>query len=175
MVLGKITLNMTHLTPPLIIEAPNEVYSVENHDNVQIYLGGGINGCADWRKELIKKLKDLSITIYNPRRKNFPIGDPEAIEQQISWEYNHLLNSDVLVFWFAGGSPNSTALYQLGRWGNCNDRPLFIGIDPLYDRRENIIIETALSRHEIDIVESLDDLSEQIHNLFRTDFTLGEN
>jgi len=163
------------MTTALIIEAPNEVYSVENHGNVQLFLAGGITGCPDWQKELIKKLKDLPITIYNPKRKNFPIGDPEITEEQITWEYNHLRDSDGIIFWFARGSLNASVLYELGRWGNCSDRPIFVGIDPLYERKEDVIIQTALSRSEVEIVDSLDELSEQVHSLFKTDFTFGKN
>ena len=38
---------------------------------------------------------------YNPRRKDFPINDPIASEEQITWEFEHLKNSDIIIFWFA--------------------------------------------------------------------------
>jgi hypothetical protein len=37
----------------LIIEAPNEIYSVENNKNINLFLAGGITNCPDWQKEMI--------------------------------------------------------------------------------------------------------------------------
>ena len=63
----------------LIIEAPNEVYSIKNNNNFKLFLAGGITNCELWQNDIIKLLKDKEeLTIYNPRRKNFPINDPSA-------------------------------------------------------------------------------------------------
>ena len=75
----------------IIIEAPNDVYSIQNNKNIKLFMAGGITNCPDWQSELIKKIKDIDgLTVYNPRRKNFPIKDPNASNEQITWEYNKL-------------------------------------------------------------------------------------
>lgn len=147
----------------LIIEAINEVYSLENNENIKLFLAGGITNCPDWQKDIIEIMKDeYDLTIYNPRRANFPINDPKASEQQITWEYNHLRDADIIIFWFAKGSLNPIVLYELGRWGNSSDKPIFIGCDPEYQRKQDVEIQTKLSRPDVQIVYSLEDLADKV-------------
>jgi len=150
----------------LIVEAVNEVYSVENNENVKLFLAGGISNCPDWQAVLIDDIKAIpNLTVYNPRRKNFPIGDPNAAEQQITWEFNHLRDADVVIFWFSKGSLNPIVLYELGMWGNSNNRPMIVGIDEGYERKQDVEIQTRLSRPNIPIVYSLEEMSEKIYDL----------
>ncbi len=150
----------------LIVEAVNEVYSVENNENVKLFLAGGISNCPDWQAVLIDDIKAIpNLTVYNPRRKNFPIGDPNAAEQQITWEFNHLRDADVVIFWFSKGSLNPIVLYELGMWGNSNNRPMIVGIDEGYERKQDVEIQTRLSRPEVPIVYSLEEMSERIYEL----------
>lgn len=147
----------------IVIEAINEVYSIENNQNIKLFLAGGITNCPDWQKDMIELLKDeYDLTIYNPRRANFPINDSNASEQQITWEYNHLRDSDIIIFWFAKGSLNPIVLYELGRWGNSSDKPIFIGCDPEYQRKQDVEVQTKLSRPDVEIVYSLDELADQV-------------
>lgn len=153
----------------LVIEAPNEIYSLENNSNVKLFLAGGISNCPDWQKDLIEKLKNFpKLTIYNPRRENFPIGDKDAAEEQITWEFNHLRDANIIIFWFSRGSLNPIVLYELGRWGNSSNIPILIGIDPEYERKQDVIIQTQLSRPEVPIYESLDEIVEELYNAFET-------
>jgi len=132
----------------IIIESPNEVYSLENNRNRKIFLAGGITNCPDWQKELIDKLKDINgITLYNPRRADFPIDDPNAAEEQITWEFNKLKEADMIVYWFSRGSLNPIVLYELGKWGFLSSTPktTVIGIDPEYERKQDVVIQTRLA------------------------------
>jgi hypothetical protein len=151
----------------IIVESPNEVYSLENQSNYKLFLAGSITNCPDWQKEVIEKLKDVeNLTIYNPRRADFPIGDPDAAEEQITWEYNKLKEADGVSFWFDSGSLGPITLYELGRWGNSSkDKNLLIGIHPEYQRKQDVEIQTQLSRPETSIVYSIDDLVENIKKL----------
>lgn len=73
-----------------IVEAINEVYNIDKTNGIKIFLAGGITNCPDWQSVLIDIIKDYkkdiveNVVLYNPRRKNFPIGDPNAAEQQIT-------------------------------------------------------------------------------------------
>jgi hypothetical protein len=150
----------------LIIEAPNEIYSIENNKNIKLFLAGGITNCPDWQSQMVTDLQDVhGLTIFNPRRKNFPINDPTAAEAQITWEYNHLRDADYISFWFSAGSLNPITLYELGRWGNSSKKVIFVGCDPDYARKQDVVIQTALSRPEIELVYSIEDLSETIRGL----------
>jgi len=147
----------------LIIEAPNEIYSLENNRNIKLFLAGGITNCPLWQNELIELIKGADIlTVYNPRRLNFPINNPHAAEEQITWEYNHLRDADMISFWFSKGSLNPIVLLELGKWGLSSNKTIFIGIDPDYERTQDVIIQTKLSRPHVRIVYSLLDLAAQI-------------
>jgi hypothetical protein len=153
----------------LIIEAPNEIYSLENNENWKLFLAGGITNCPDWQAILLEDIKELpNLTIYNPRRKNFPIGDPKAAEAQITWEFIHLLNADIILFWFAQGSLNPIVLFELGRYGLSSDRPIIIGVDPQYERKQDVVIQTKLSRPDIEIADSLEEMSEALFIVMNT-------
>lgn len=146
-----------------IIEAPKNYEPIENE--VTLFLGGGITSCPNWQQDLIKLLGNTpDLVMYNPRRKNFPIHDPNAAEEQIIWEYNYLKKVDILVFWFSGGSLNPIVLYELGKYLNSSNRYGIIGIDENYGRRQDVEIQTKLSRPDIKIVYSLGDLSVEILN-----------
>jgi len=148
----------------IIIESPNEVYSLENQRNFKLFLAGSITDCPDWQAEVIEKVKHLSnLTVYNPRRANFPIGDPKAAEEQITWEYKKLKESDGVSFWFDSGSLGPITLYELGRWGNSSyDKSLVIGIHKEYQRKQDVEIQTNLSRPGTKISYSIDNLVHDI-------------
>ena len=160
----------------LTVEAPNEIYSPENNRNIKLFLAGGITNCPDWQSDIIDKLNVIhthqvvvipswNVTIYNPRRKNFPINDKTAATEQITWEYNHLRDADIISFWFSAGSQNPIVLYELGLWCNAHasTTKLFcIGIDPQYERKQDVIIQTSLARPDIRIVDTIEALAGKI-------------
>ncbi|MFZ2072641.1 MAG: nucleoside 2-deoxyribosyltransferase domain-containing protein [Minisyncoccia bacterium] len=141
------------------IEALNEYEG----DEISIFFAGGITNCSDWQKELADKLKDLPITILNPRRKNFSTLSLEGEEEQIKWEFNHMRRASAISFWFSKETLNPITLLELGSQLSLNKK-LFIGIDPDYQKKDNVIIQTKLARPQIEIVYSLDDLASQIKN-----------
>jgi len=163
-----------------IIEATNQ--SIENN-KIKIFLAGGITNCPDWQKVIIDKIKHSSnyyikimlenVTIFNPRRKNFPIEDPNASKEQITWEYERLRESNIIVFWFSKGSLNPIVLYELGRWGNSQPVIQIIGMDKEYERKSDVLIQTKLSKPETKICDNLDDfydlIMNSVYNLIETD------
>lgn len=147
----------------MVITAPNEIYSVENEKNIKLFLAGGITNCPLWQNDLIKELIDIEgITIYNPRRENFPKDDPDAPEEQITWEYDKLRKADIIVFWFSRGSNNPIVLYELGKWGNSSNKPIVIGMDDQYERKFDVRMQTELARPNLNIVHSIDELAVNI-------------
>lgn len=155
----------------IIIEAPKEIYSIKNNRNKKLFLAGGITNCPDWQSMIISMLEPIrDLTVYNPRRKNFPIDDPKAAEEQITWEYNHLRDSDIILFWFSKGSLNPIVLYELGRWGNSSDKPIVIGLDKEYERKQDVIVQTLLSRGtNTPFVHTLEDAVESIKEILENE------
>lgn len=126
-----------------------------------LFIAGGITNCPDWQAELVESLKNEDITILNPRRKNFPIDDPNASEEQIIWEFEHLKKADAVSFWFPKETLCPITLYELGKI-SMTSKKLFVGVHPEYKRKRDIEIQTKLLRPEIKIVYSIKDLAGQI-------------
>ncbi|MDJ0716142.1 MAG: nucleoside 2-deoxyribosyltransferase domain-containing protein [Prochloraceae cyanobacterium] len=139
------------------VEAPNKFLGNEK----SLFLAGGITGCPDWQQDVVKALKDESITILNPRRKNFPIDESTASFEQIEWEYLHLRKASAILFWFPHESLCPIVLYELGAW-SMTDKPIFIGVDPEYQRKLDVEIQTSLVRPEVSICYSIQYLVEQV-------------
>jgi len=135
----------------------NERYVIGDDNNKSIFLAGGITGCPDWQTEMVERLSDVALTILNPRRKNFPIDDPDEGIIQITWEYNALKLADFILFWFCKATLCPIVLYELGAW-SMTDKPIFIGIEPGYKRENDVRIQTRLARSSVPIVNNLDDL-----------------
>lgn len=137
----------------------------------KIFLAGGITDCPDWQRDLIAKIRGADIKadldIYNPRRANFPIGDPNASTEQIKWEFDKLKEADLILFWFSSGSLNPIVLYELGMWGNSRSTPIIVGVDDQYVRKRDVIIQTNLARPNIPILCTLDGLVDGIRRFVR--------
>src|SRR5437868_6025694 len=97
-----------------IVEAPAD------HDGLgpAVFLAGGITGCPDWQADVIKMLADTNLTLLSPRRRRYPMLNPEdaAAEEQITWEFRHLRLASAIVFWFPCETLCPIALYELGAW-----------------------------------------------------------
>jgi hypothetical protein len=127
-----------------------------------IFLAGGIVGCPDWQSIVVDKFKDYNnIALLNPRRKHFPIDDPNAAHGQIEWEYDYLEIADAILFWFPMDTLCPIVMFELGRWSIAK-KPIFVGVHPDYKRKADIEIQLSLSSPGIEIVYSLDDLVDNV-------------
>jgi len=143
----------------IYVEALNEPELFDTH--TKLFLAGGITGCPDWQQEMRALLDDTNLTLLNPRRADFPIGDPNAALEQITWEYYMLRISDAIMFWFPEETLCPIVLYELGAW-SMTKKPIFVGVHPDYQRRQDVEIQTKLVIPEIEIVYSIPDLADQI-------------
>lgn len=129
-----------------------------NENEVTCFLAGGITNCPDWQKDVIERLSRMDglddLVIFNPRRENFPIHDPNASNDQIKWEFDHLQLMDIFSMFFCGGeSDQPICMYELGRnlmtmhvrfpsnWVN----RVAITCDNGYKRKQDVIIQTGLA------------------------------
>jgi hypothetical protein len=147
------------------VEAPSIDFPVA--DQKAIFLAGGVTGCPDWQKQmtiLLVGAAQKAFTppmVFNPRRADFPIHDPNAARAQIRWEHDRLREAHAILFWFCAETLNPIVLYELGAW-SMTDKPLFVGVHPDYQRRADVEIQTELVRPDVQIVYSLYDLSRQV-------------
>lgn len=131
------------------IEAPN----LDQPRFPSVFLGGGITNCPDWQAEAIMYLTALRrpVTVYNPRRARFPIDDPAESVRHTEWQFVRLRLAHIASFWFSRGSLNPIVLLQFGSALQRSRQPLVVGIDPQYERKVDVEIQTALLRPEVDI------------------------
>ncbi len=139
------------------IEAPNEVQIQSN----SVFLAGGISNCPDWQSEIMEAFKKEKITLLNPRRVDFPMNETSAAQAQIEWEFRHLNLADAILFWFPKETLCPITLFELGAQSR-NQKPLFVGIHPDYQRRQDVEIQLQLARPDIEIVYDLKMLIKQV-------------
>jgi hypothetical protein len=147
-------------------EAPNRYITLPGMFGIRhipsLFLAGGITGCPDWQENIVHLLKDTNARIFNPRRANFPIHDPSAAKNQIAWEYYYLANCDHISFWFPKESLCPIVLFELGRWSAQHGKFIYVGMNPEYQRRQDVEIQMHMERTTLDIVYTLHDLASQI-------------
>jgi hypothetical protein len=130
-------------------------------NDASLFLAGEITGCQDWQKELRTLLQDVPLTLLNPRRSHFAMDDPDAAQIQIEWEHIHLRKATAIAFWFPHETLCPIALYELGAW-SMTRKPLFVGVHPAYQRRQDVLIQTALVRPDIHPVSTLVELAQEV-------------
>ena len=148
----------------IYIEALNDITEYSKEAPLQkpvLFLAGGITNCPNWQEKIVNYLKNEDIYILNPRRKNFPIDDPNASEEQIRWEFNALQLADIISFWFPKETLCPITLYELGFWNN-SEKPIIIGMDKKYKRKQDVIIQSKLIRDTVNINYTLKELAKNI-------------
>jgi hypothetical protein len=148
----------------IVIESPNELYSFKSESNVKLFLAGSMINYLDWQSKVIESLSNIdNLTIFNPRRNNQNINDYLDTEKQIIWKFKKLKESNIIAFWFSKGCINPIILYELGYW--IGKRPIVIGIDKEYQKREQIIIQAKLSGYEEEFDNDIESFVESIKSI----------
>ena len=137
-----------------------------NYGDITVFLAGGITDCDNWQKRVIDYLKTQQHTehlvVFNPRRDKFPINDPNAAEEQITWEFNNLEKADMFSMYFCDSkSDQPICLYELGRnlqlmqnkYDNWYNR-IIISSEDAYKRKQDVIIQTKLATDNTVLVNS---------------------
>ena len=141
----------------IYVEAPNKIQPVD-YVKKSIFLAGGITGCGEWQSHIAEELADTDLVVLNPRRKDFPINDPTAAYEQIKWEFENLRFADQILFWFPPETLCPIVLFELGAWS----KPIFIGIHPNYQRKQDVEIQIGFVRPDVKICYSLTELANQV-------------
>lgn len=132
--------------------APEEYIPQEG--DLTCFLAGGITDCWDWQDAVIQELEkfdDLDrLVLFNPRRPNFPIHDPNAAQEQIEWEFNYLNSCDIFSMFFCSGeSTQPICMYELGRHlarleNGSGCQTAVISVEEGYVRQQDVYIQTRL-------------------------------
>ena len=131
------------------------------HRQKSVFCAGGITGCVDWQMEMVKLLVPTDLCIFNPRRPDFDVKDPNASLIQIKWEHDYLRKADAILFWFPHETLCPIVLYELGAW-SMTPKKIFVGVHPEYKRRQDVEIQTKLVRPEVQVTTSMTVLADQV-------------
>ena len=159
------------------------ITAIEKYDlnqfEIPCFLAGGITNCSEWQNEIIKglneKLKDdyeeCRLVLFNPRRENFPINDPNAALEQINWEFEYLEKCQIFSMFFDGTAKSDQPIcfYELGRniermkqkfpkdwWMR-----IIVSVNSNFKRSNDVIIQTSLTTNnkvKVNVSNSSDDL-----------------
>jgi hypothetical protein len=147
----------------IVVEAPSRYHNRPGYPT--LFIAGGITGAEDWHAKLLEELKDESLVVFNPKRKNFDTSDEEVEVQQITWEFLHIAKANAISFWFPPQTLCPITLFELGSvLGEKTSKTVFVGCDPLYARIRDVKIQVGLRNKKIEVVESLSLLASQIKN-----------
>ena len=122
-----------------------------------IFLGGSITGAIDWQEKVAPQLEDRNFTVYNPRRKNYDVGNIEMEKEQIRWEKYFLDYCDFLFFYFSKETVAPITLFEYGCYIK-SDKKIIVYAHPEYPRLRDLLIQTELRNPDIFI--HIKDLSE---------------
>lgn len=129
-------------------EAP-DYYAPEVGDGPPVFLAGGITGCPRWHDVATDKLINCgrSLVVLNPNRQNFPINDPSAGWEQVTWEQHHLHLPGVITLMYFPASDRTVttqpiAMFELGQMlgenAAAHRRRLVLAVDPGYPRAVDV-------------------------------------
>jgi len=147
---------------------------IPKEGDITVFLAGGITNCWEWQDKIIELLMEKGdakqsneLVIFNPRRKNFPIDDPNASYDQICWEFKMLEKADIFSMYFCGDTPSDQpiCMYELGRnivrmqmkypaeW----QKRIIVSLESKYKRKNDVIIQTELATNDKINVRRSDD------------------
>ena len=100
-----------------IITAPEPLKTTTS----SIFLAGSIEQdiAERWQDQVIEKLKDLPITIFNPRRASWENNWEQSIEnphfkEQVTWELDALEKAVTILLYFDPNTKSPISLLELG-------------------------------------------------------------
>lgn len=133
-----------------------------------VFLAGSIEmgKAVDWQKDLTEKLKDLDVTILNPRRDDWDSSWEQSktnpqFKEQVLWELNALNRADVIVMYFAPGTMSPISLLELGLYANTGK--LIVCCPEGFWRKGNVDI--VCDRYDIVQIESLEHIPAMLEQI----------
>lgn len=143
-----------------VIYPPNKV-PYPNTEKM-VFLAGSIEmGVAiDWQNQVIEKLKDLPVTILNPRRPDWDSTwkqgqNEQPFRDQVLWELSGIAKSDVVFFYF---DPNTKSPISLMELGLCigGKKDILVCCPAAFYRQANVAITCEVAG-DIKVYETLDE------------------
>lgn len=125
----------------LSIDAPSNRKPLPN--SKKVFLAGTIDSgdSEDWQHEICryfegKEDSKLSMTIYNPRREEWPDDGSKEVKKQIRWEHNKMDDADLIVMNILPDSKSPISLMEIGMYSK--DDKLHVFCQPDFYRFDNV-------------------------------------
>jgi nucleoside 2-deoxyribosyltransferase-like protein len=125
------------------VEAPHD-YVPDDAAPPSVFLAGGITGTVDWQDDVVRALADRDCVVFNPRRFQYLLNDPDAEREQVGWECRYRKAADIMLFWFpASVTMQPIALLELGAALAQRRGPdrLVVGADVGYPRQRDVVLQ----------------------------------
>ena len=127
----------------------------------KIFLAGSVDmgSAVNWQESFEHYFSKYDIIIYNPRRDDWDstwvqdISNPQ-FNEQVTWELDHLEESDLIVYYFDPNGKAPITLLELGLYGNCNRS--IVCCPEGYWRRGNV--QMVCKRFGIPLVDDINNL-----------------
>lgn len=139
--------------------------------NKRLFLAGSIDmgQAEDWQFQVEEKIKNLPVTVYNPRRDDWnpdlrqDISEPE-FAYQVNWELDNIDAADVIFVYFSPGGPAPITLMELGTMVSSKAK-IVVCCPEGYWRRGNVQI--LCHRYSIPFFNDLPDAIDVLTNTLR--------
>ena len=149
-----------------IIKAPSRFCMIPNRR--YLFLAGSIEmGKAEnWQQEIEGFLKDLDMTILNPRRDDWDSSWEQSINnsqfrEQVEWELQGLEMSDFIALYFSPGTKSPITLLELGLFAKSRPGKLIVCCPDGFWRKGNVDI--VCKRYGVKQVDSIQQLVDEIY------------
>lgn len=135
---------------------PTDGDSVIN--DVTVFLAGSIEmGVAeDWQTKLANDLKDVPVTLFNPRRDSWDSSweqriTNEQFRHQVNWEMNMLECSDIIFLYLSPETKSPISLLELGL--HADSGKMIVCCPDGFWRKGNV--EIVCARHGIPLYDDV--------------------
>ena len=135
---------------------PTDGDSVIN--DVTVFLAGSIEMgfSEDWQTKLANDLKDVPVTLFNPRRDSWDSSweqriTNEQFRYQVNWEMNMLECSDIIFLYFSPETKSPISLLELGL--HADSGKMLVCCPDGFWRKGNV--EIVCARHGIPLYDDI--------------------
>ena len=135
--------------------------------NIMLFLGGSIEmGVADdWQTEITNAMRDLDLTVLNPRRDTWDSSWEQRMsnpifKEQVEWELNALNRADLIAMYFDPNTKSPISLLELGLF---KDKPMVVCCPDGFYRKGNV--EIVCNLYNITLTHTKAEFINTLHSL----------
>lgn len=152
------------------VKAPDHRFDYDPDETISIFLAGSIEmGKAEpWQERLAKELEEYDCVLFNPRRTDWDsswVQDPTPgtkFHEQVTWELDHINESDLVIFYFDPNTQSPITLLELG-YALGADIPVLVCCPDGYFRKGNVVITCDMIGEKV--LGSFEELVSEIKNI----------